>query len=159
MSKRKKIILLSAMVGLLVISGVLNFVLSNNSLAGTNDDDSDLVASSFFSAYRADRDSTRTQEILYLDAIIASETSSVSAKAAAEELRFNICKVMEQELILESLIKAKGFADAIVTMSTNNINVIVNQAELESKQVAQILNILIEETGCKPANVNVIPYS
>ena len=62
------------------------------------------------------------------------------------------------ELVVENLIKAKGFQDAVVTMSTNNINVIIQQEELTSEQVAQILGVILSETDYTPSQVVIVPY-
>lgn len=158
MSKKKKIILLSVMVLLLVVSGVLNFVLADTS-GQTIIDGGSRTAASFFSTFRTDRDGTRDQEILYLEAIVTSASSTDVAKAAAEEMRLEVCKTMETELILESVIKAKGFSDAIVTLSSKNVNVIVNDTELMSEEIAQILNLVVEETDYSPASVNIMTYN
>ena len=65
----------------------------------------------------------------------------------------------ENELVLENLIKARGFEDACVTMSTGNVNVVVKDGDLNSQDVAQILWIVTEETGCSATDVVVVPYS
>ena len=94
----------------------------------------------------------------YLDAIISSEDSGDDAKATAEEMKAELLGNIEAELVIENLIKAKGFDDAIVTMSTENINVIVDQAELQAEQVSQILSIILEETDYAATQVVVVPY-
>lgn len=66
---------------------------------------------------------------------------------------------IEKELVLESIIKAKGFDDAVVTMSTNNLNVIVNKAELTSQDVAQIVGAMLSETDYARNQVYVMSYS
>jgi len=90
MSKKKKIVLLSVMVALLVVSGVMNFMLNGVSTTPAIDDDQALSAASFFSAYRTDRTATREQTMLELDAIISSTDTSESAKIAAEEMKLKI---------------------------------------------------------------------
>ena len=65
---------------------------------------------------------------------------------------------MEEELILEGLIKAKGFSDAVVTIGSNYYNVIVkDNGDLGSNEVAQILSVVQAETGTKATNVKIIP--
>lgn len=159
MTKKKKIVLLSVMVVLLVVSGVMNFMLTDTTSdsLGVVEDEA-ISASSFFSAYRTDRTSTREQTIMELDAIISSSDTSIEAKTAAEEMKLKICANMQTEFDLESLIKAKGFSEAVVTVGTQNINVLVNDATLEAHEVAQILAIVTEETGVSPSNVKITPY-
>ncbi len=156
----KKVIVLCSMVALLVLTGVLNFVLNGDILDQTNDPTQvggDAVTT-FFANYRTDRETARAEEMSYLDAIISSEDSSAEAKTTAEEMKQELLGNIETELVLENLIKAKGFDDAIVTMSTDNVNVIIDQATLESEQVAQILGVILEETDYAATQVVVVPY-
>ena len=155
----KKVIVLCSMVALLVLTGVLNFVLNGDLLSKDNPTTvgGDAVTT-FFSDYRTNRETARAEEMSYLDAIISSEDSSAEAKTTAEELKQELLGNIEAELVIESLIKAKGFEDAIVTMSTENINIIVDQPELEAAQVSQILGIILEETDYAATQVVVVPY-
>lgn len=155
MSNKKKIIIICSMVVLLIAAGYLNVILNKNS----NPDPSPSATVSFFDEYRADRDTARAEEFSYLDAIIVSASSTDDAIASAENMRLDLVDAMETELVLEGLIKAKGFEDAVVTMSSENVNVIVCDSELVSEEVAQILSIIVSETGTSPANVVIVPYS
>lgn len=155
MKKRTKIIILSAMVLLLGVTGYLNVAL-NNSLSSKDDGDS-TTTSSYFAAYRNDRESTRDQEMLYYDAIIANETSTEEAIAAAEEARLSLVTQMEKELVVEGLIKAKGFEDCVVTISSDNVNAVVKADALTSAEANQILAIIQEQLGTNIENVKIIP--
>ena len=157
MSKKKKIVLLSVMVGMLVVSGVLNYIVGDSSLNVSNRDDSTSV-SAMFSAYRTDIEQTRSQMILELQAIIDSPNTSETAKTSAENLLLATCENMETESILEALIMAKGFDNAIVSVGSSGIDVIVDAVELDTAQLAQILSLVIEKTGVSPSSVHVQPY-
>lgn len=156
--RTKKIIVLSVMVALLVATGVLNWAL-NDRLTASDPIDTNAVTETFFSAYRSEREATRESEFLYLDAIISSETSSEAAKTAAEEQKLGLVERMEKEMQLESLVKAKGFEDAIVTMSDSGVNVVVGTAELTAEQAAQIYDIVRSETDLTAGDVKIIPYN
>lgn len=156
--RTKKIIVLSVMVALLVATGVLNWAL-NDRLTASDPIDANAVTETFFSAYRSEREATRESEFLYLDAIISSETSSEAAKTAAEEQKLGLVERMEKEMQLESLVKAKGFEDAIVTMSDSGVNVVVGTAELTAEQAAQIYDIVRSETNLTAGDVKIIPYN
>ena len=156
--RTKKIIVLSVMVALLVATGVLNWAL-NDRLTASDPIDANAVTETFFSAYRSEREAARESEFLYLDAIISSETSSEAAKTAAEEQKLGLVERMEKEMQLESLVKAKGFEDAIVTMSDSGVNVVVGTAELTAEQAAQIYDIVRSETDLTAGDVKIIPYN
>lgn len=64
---------------------------------------------------------------------------------------------MEKELAIENLIKAKGFADVIVTSSSGSINVVVKSAELQAPEVAQIVSVIQEQTKADIDNIKIIP--
>lgn len=157
MSKKKKIFILVSMVLLLVITGGLNVFLARQS-AVENSSSNAVVSGNFFATYRKDRTETRNMEIAYLDEIIQSATATAEHKETATKKKMEIVANMEKELILEGLIKAKGYEDAVVTMATDSINVIVKGKEaLTSTEVAQILSVITKETNCKATNVKVVP--
>ena len=157
MSKKKKIVLLSVMIGMLVVSGVLNYIVGDNSINVGNKEDS-MSVSAMFSAYRTDIEQTRSQMILELQAIIDSPNTSETAKTSAENLLLATCENMETESILEALIMAKGFENAIVSVSGSGIDVIVDSPQLDTAQLAQILSLVIEKTGVSASAVHVQPY-
>jgi len=152
LTKKRKIIILSVMLVLLVVTGYLNVILNNGTLpvGGIN-------TGNFFATYRTDRQATRAQEISYYDAIIASSSSSSEAKTLAENKRASLIAAMELELVTEGLIKAKGFEDVIVTTTTSSINVIVKSGTLQANQVAQIVQVIQEQTGASIDNIKIIP--
>lgn len=154
MKKRTKIIIIAAMVLLLGITGYLNVVL-NNSVSSNNDNTTS--TSSYFQTYRSDRESTRDQEMLYYDAIIASETSSADAIATAESAKLALIEQMEQELVVEGLIKAKGFEDCVVTISDSDVNAVVKSGDLTETEVAQIVEIIQSQLNTSLENIKIIP--
>lgn len=157
LSKKKKIIVLVGMVALLVLAGCLNIFLNLKNDEGDPISGGDYNYGNFFATYRTDRQTTRDQTILYLDAIINNEASSEEAVANAEASKLELTQNMELELVLEGLIKSLGFDDAVVTNSTENVNIIVKAAELTSEQAAQILEVVMTETKKEAINVRIIP--
>jgi stage III sporulation protein AH len=158
MSNKKKIIIIVSMVILLVATVTAN-VLLNKAQSNPIDNPDDSKEVSYFNTYRTDREAARNQEFSYLDSIITSTSSTTEAKASAEAMKLELCTMMEKELTLENLIKAQGFEDAIITINTNNINVVVNDQELIASDVAQILTIITTETEFTADKVVVIPYN
>ena len=68
MSNTKKIALMSTLVLLLAVTAVFNFVLAGT---GTTDVGAEVEAD-YFSTYRADRNSTRSEEFIQLDSVISA---------------------------------------------------------------------------------------
>ncbi len=159
MTKKKKIIVLSVMIGLLVLTGYINVAL-NNSLTSTADTTATQAAAtsqSFYTTYRNERESTRKQEIQFYEAIIASSTSSAEAKEEAEQNKLALINQMEKELVVEGIIVGKGFDDAIVTQSSANVNVFIKSPELNSGEVAMITDVVREQLGVDIDKIIIIP--
>lgn len=152
MKKRTKIIILTLMVLLLGVTGYLNIAL-NKSITQTATVTS---GTSYFSSYRTDRESTRDQEILYYDAIIDSPSSTEAAISAAEQAKMDLIATMEQELAVEGLIKAMGFNDCVIALSSNKVNVVVKAESLTENEVAQICTIVTEQLGTALRNIVII---
>ena len=160
MSKKKKIIVLSVMIGLLVLTGYINVAL-NNSLstksAPATSTQTSAGSESFYTTYKTERESTRQQELQFYEAIIASTTSSEEAKEEAEQNKLALINQMEKELVVEGIIVGKGFDDAIVTQSSANVNVFIKSPELNSGEVAMITDVVREQLGVEIDKIIIIP--
>ena len=156
LKKRTKIIILSAMVLLLGVTGYLNVALNDSSKQTST---SVVTSANYFATYREDRQATRDQELLYYDAIISNESSSDEAVKDAETKKLAIVAQMETELIMEGLIKAKGFEDCIVTNVNPNVKIVVKCADatLTSSEVAQIVAIVKDQTSATIDNIQITP--
>ena len=157
LTKKKKIIILSVMVALLLVTGYVNVALNSSLTNKVTETNASTTTASFYVTYRNEREATRTQEIQFYDSIIASATSSDSAKEEAEANKLALITQMEKELVTEGIIRGKGFDDAIVTTSSSNVNVFVKSSELTSVEVAQITSIVTEQLKVEIDRVIIIP--
>ncbi len=155
-TKKKKIIVLCSMVALLVLTGFLNLTL-NKQAVSTTSTQGEVTTQSFFESYRIDRNTSREQQALYYQAILESENSTEEAKKDAEKGLSVLAAKKEQELVLESYIMAKGFNDAVVSFTDNYVNVMVKSSELSDQQVAQIVEVVEEQTSKSIDNIKIIP--
>ena len=159
---KKKIIVLVSLVVLLAGVACLNYFLTVKGIGSNNTTNTSTTVSNtdatFFSTYRTDRDSTRTQEKLYLESIMTSATADEETIADANKSYITLATAMETEATLEGLIKAYGFEDCIVTISSGNVNVVVKDTELTVEEAAQILSVIVSETEYTASDVVIIPY-
>lgn len=155
MTKKKKIVILSCMIALLAITAVLNFVLTNRTEVGV------ITTANYFSQYKSERATTRNEQILQLNEIINSESSSQDAKNEAVNLKLKITEAMENELMLEYVMKTQGYENVAVTIgtTTENVNVIVQDQELSQDDAIKIYSTVINQLNVSPENVNIIPIS
>ena len=159
MTKKKKIIVLSCMIALLAVTAVFNFVLTSNT--SLNDNTTVVSSANYFSQYRTERMNTRSEELLQLDAIIASAEAESMQKAEALSMKIELTEMTEKEMLVESLIKAYGFEDVVVVigLESNNVNVIAKSSELTTDDAILIYTVVSEELSITPENVKIIPIS
>ena len=108
LSKKKKIIIISVMVALLLITGYVNVAL-NSTISDGMSTNTNTSSESFYTSYRTEREATRTQEIQFYDSIIASTTSSDEAKQEAEENKLALIAQMEKELVTHQVVQMLTF--------------------------------------------------
>lgn len=158
LSKKKKIVILSIMVALLLVTGFVNVALNSTLSSGMSQQTSaNTTTANFYTSYRTEREATRTQEIQFYDSIITSATSSEEAKNEAEANKISLIAQMEKELVTEGIIRGKGFEDAIVTSSSSNVNIFVKCAELTPVEVAQITSVVTEQLNVEIDRIVIIP--
>lgn len=156
MSKGKKIALIVSMVAVLVVAAVLNVTLLTNR---NSDPSGDAVQTSFFATSRLDRQTTRDYEIAELNAILAMEGDEYAeARQNALIQKQQIVNAMETEMLLETLLKAQGFEDVLVTVNAglDNISVIVDKDELTRDDTVRIYNIIATEAAIEPEYVRIL---
>lgn len=156
MSKKKKIIIMSSLVFLLALTAVLNVLLATKVSAS---EETAVTVSNYFSTFRSERTTTRNEEIMQLDSVIALYEEGSEKYNEAVDLKLKIVKMMEDELLLETLIKSRGFSDAVVSigMDSQNVNVFINSDELDYNTALSIYNILRKEAGVAPGNIFILP--
>lgn len=156
MSKGKKIAVVTSMILVLAIAVVLNVTLLGNS--NTNQPEN-VVQTSFFVTSRTDRQLTRDYELKELNAILAMEGEEYAeARQNALVRKQQIIDAMETELLLETLLKAQGYDDVLVTVNAqaDNVSVIVDKDQLSREDTVRIYNIVATEASVSPDYVKIL---
>ena len=157
MSNKKKIFIMTSLVLLLAFTAVFNFVLAT-SPAGANVGGS-VTPANYFTTYRSERTTTRNEELLQLDSVIALYEEGDEKYEEATNMKMEIVAAMEQELVLENMVKSLGFSDAVVSVSvdSDNVNVFINSSELNYDTALSIYNMMKNETGIVAGNIIIMP--
>lgn len=158
MNNKKKIIIMSCLVGLLAVTAVFNFVLSGAQVTSLNSDSS-VSTANYFTTYRSERTNTRSEELVQLDSVIALYDAGTEKFEEATAAKLKIVGMMENELALETMIKSLGFSDAVVSIGydSDNVNVFINSSELSYDSALSIYQMLKEEAGVMAGNVIIMP--
>lgn len=157
MSTKKKIIIMSSLVLLLAVTAVFNFIFATS--VTTSASDNGVTTANYFATYRSERTTTRNEELVQLDSVIASYEVGDEKYEAATEMKMEIVSTMEKELVLENMVKSLGFSDAVVSVSmdSDNVNVFINSLELNYDTALSIYNMMKNETGIVAGNIIIMP--
>jgi len=114
------------------------------------------IYSGYFAEARMERDRARSRQKEELRTLAESGDTANAATLMAQEKLVDVINRCELETTIETLIKQRGFADALVYISdTNYIDVIVNASSLSPQQVAVISDIVVRHAQVPMENITV----
>jgi len=110
----------------------------------------------FFIDYKLERDRLRGQEADYLRELINNPNASSESKEKAQQDLIALSQKVEKEMIVENLIKAKGFEDAVIFFSDDHVNIVIKTDGLLQKDIAQITDEVTKTTGISVDKITII---
>lgn len=105
------------------------------------------VKEDFFTEYRLERDKLRSERSELLRESLRSAATEESRRAAQEGI-LALSREKEREAEMESLIRAKGFADALVFCREHSVSAVVKASSLTQDEVVQVADVI-----CRLGNV------
>lgn len=113
------------------------------------------LQANFTTNARLVREQRRAQSKETLMAIIDNQELSEEQKQGAVETLVNLTTIAEKENAAELLLEAKGFADPIVNISENEVDVVINASSVTDQQIAQIEDIVMRKTGYEVEDITI----
>ncbi|MBE3596534.1 MAG: SpoIIIAH-like family protein [Hydrogenibacillus sp.] len=107
----------------------------------------------YFAAVRLERDQARAKEMeRYFNMLGSQDNQSVKEASA----RLDVLEEREsKELVVESLIKAKGYRDAVVMAGDKRVNVVVRAEALKPEDVVDIIQLVTSNMDVRGTDVTV----
>lgn len=105
------------------------------------------------------REQIRAKNKETLQQIIDNKELSNEQKKDAVAQMVKVTELSEKEAAAETLLASKGFTDAVVSISDESTDVVVNAKELNDASRAQITDIVTRKTGVPAENVVINPIS
>ncbi|MBQ7923270.1 MAG: SpoIIIAH-like family protein [Clostridia bacterium] len=112
--------------------------------------------SSYFQTMSLNRQQARDEAMEVLMAVAESQTALEDAKAAALSDMSRLATDIETESNIETMILSKGFTQCIAVISDGGCNVIVESEGLAPGEIAQITEIVYEQSGILPENLKIV---
>ncbi|MDW0090094.1 SpoIIIAH-like family protein [Clostridioides difficile] len=102
---------------------------------------------------KMNREKQRNELVQDLNEMINNPSTTEESRKEASNMKLNIVKTQEKELQIENLLSTKGYEEALVYISDNKVNVVVNEAKLEKKDAAKIFDLVAEQANVKYENI------
>lgn len=109
----------------------------------------------YFARARYERDCARSEAAELLKVSTTDGKSSEEIDAKNRERLEKSAKNMEDETAIENMVIAKGYSDCVAFVDDSGVRVVVKSDSLEAEGVAQIKDIIIEQTGAKATEIKI----
>lgn len=111
----------------------------------------------YFASAKLTREQLRATNKESFTEIIDNANVTEESKVAAAAGLMNLITIAENENETETLLEAKGYSDAMVSISEGNVEVIVNAVSITEQDAAKINDIVKRKTGAKSAEIHISP--
>ena len=105
-------------------------------------------AANNFVSIKLNREQSRSQNKETLLEIINGDGMDAQAVQAATDAYVKLTEDAEKEQEAESILAAKGFGEAIVSIGDSGVDVILNYTDLPDEKRAQVEDVVTRKTGC-----------
>lgn len=109
----------------------------------------------YFAKARYDRDCARSEaaELLKVSATDGAESDEIIARN--RELLEQYASDMKKETAIENMVIAKGYSDCVAFIDESGVRVVVKSDTLQKEGVAQIKDIVVQQTGAKATDIKI----
>jgi len=114
------------------------------------------TANDYFAQARLERDIKRSESMDLLAKILEAQETDKEARRRAEDEIHLLADWMEKEVMVENLIKAKGYSDAVVFMGENLISIAVKGEGLNEIDAAVLQDAAISTTGYTADKIKIV---
>lgn len=102
---------------------------------------------------KLNREQTRAKNKEILMDMLGDDSLSETQKQEAIDALLEMTQISEMEQAAELLLEAKGFADAVVNIVGEEVDVVINATSVTDRQIAQIEDIVMRKTGAEAQNI------
>lgn len=169
---KKNQIIVTLLAVLIAVAGYLNYSFddgqgkvadADNQVANQETQIGDAIltsgqtVSSYIAQAKLNKEQTRSKNKETLLEVINNEAVSDDEKQEAVNTMVEITENAELESTIENLLYAKGLSQVVVTISGEQVEVIVNELEINDTVRAQIEDIIKRKVGIEADNIIITP--
>lgn len=118
---------------------------------------SNSIGNDYFSSAKLAREQSRAKNKETLMEIINNKSLDAKEKKTAVNQVAAITDAAEKENAAELMLEAKGFEDAVVSITDDSADIVINAGELTSQQIAQVQDIVKRKAGIAADKIVITP--
>ncbi len=153
--KHKKIGLVCLLFVGVIAAGCANYFLTNDITPKESKQTS--AGEDAFEVFRQEKSDSRAEQMTYIESVVDSAEANKETKEKAEQQKLELAANMEAETAVEGMIRTTLDADAVVTVSSSSVSVVIDKAKLTDAEAAQIAEIVTAQTGQSANNIKIMP--
>ena len=116
-----------------------------------------VVSSDYAAQVKLNREQVRSKNREVLQAIIDNDSLDEAQKQEAVNEMIQLTDIAEKEANAEMMLEAKGFTNAVVSISEDSCDVVLNMGEVTDARRAQVEDIVKRKTGVAAENIVITP--
>lgn len=132
---------------------------TSSDAAGSEDPTEGKTAEEYFSETRLSRHKSRDEAVELLEDVLQDAKTSEEAKKEAVSQAAVIAQNVLQENNIESLVKAKGFADCVAFLQNGECTVVVQTAESNQNNAIVIKDIVAGQSGVSYDKIKIVEFN
>ncbi len=110
----------------------------------------------YFSQSKMERDIRRSESIDMLTAILNTQETDKEGRKRAEDEIHKLVDYTEKEIMIENLIKGKGYQDVVAFMGDNLISIAVKSNGLNEIDAAILQDIAVSTTNYSASEIKIV---
>ena len=167
-----KQILVAGLSALVIVAGVYRWtqtrdmesIVVNNAVSDpgiqvekivTADEKNDDYTGDYFAKARYDRDCARSEAAELLKVSVTGGEDSEEIALKNREMLEKYASDMKKETAIENMVIAKGYSDCVAFIDDSGVKVVVKSDTLQKEGVAQIKDIVVQQTGAKTTDIKI----
>ncbi|MBC8015560.1 MAG: SpoIIIAH-like family protein [Sporomusaceae bacterium] len=108
----------------------------------------------FFTEYRLERDKIRSERSDLLRESIRNAKNDES-RIHAQDIVLKMINEKQKETEMESLIRARGFADSLVFIRVNSVSAVIKATSLSREEVERVADVISRVSGVKAEDISI----
>ena len=114
------------------------------------------VETGYFADAKKERETAYADAVAEFEALEKDSKASESDKSAAYQAHIALIERQEKQVNIETLVKAKDFADCLVVIGDEEVSVVVKADDLAASEILQIQDLVLSVLDVPLDNVKII---